>query len=133
MIQPWFNWRTGLAIIAIAIVTGTIFYSQYLARKIANEEREKVQLWVEASKAVLNNPNIDLTLPNLIRNEQRSIPIIETNEKDSIISFINLDSATAANNPDFIKKRLRKFKSENEPLIIVLNEKPYAANKYYYG
>jgi signal transduction histidine kinase len=133
MIQPWLNWRTGLAIIAIAIVTGTIFYSQFLARKIAAEEREKVQLWVEASKAVLNNPEMDLTLPNLIRNEQRSIPIIETNEKDSIISFINLDSASAANDPDFLKNKLRKFSAENEPLIIVLSEKPYAANKYYYG
>lgn len=133
MIQPWFNWRTGLAVIAIAIVTGTIFYSQYLARKIAKEEREKVQLWVEASKAILNNPAIDLTLPNLIRNEQRSVPIIETNEKDSIISFINLDSASAVNDPGYLPGKLRKFKSQNQPLVIVLNEKPYAANKYYYG
>ena len=133
MIQPWLNWRTGLAIIAIAIVTGTVFYSRFLARKIANEEREKVQLWVEASKAVLNNPDMDLTLPNLIRNEQRSIPIIETNEKDSIISFINLDSASAANDAGYLPNKLRKFKSENQPLVIVLSEKPYAANKYYYG
>ncbi|HEY0680215.1 MAG TPA: HAMP domain-containing sensor histidine kinase [Chitinophagaceae bacterium] len=133
MIQPWFNWRTGLALVAIAIVTGTIFYSQFLARKIAREEREKVQLWVEASKAILNNPSMDLALPNLIRNEQRSIPIIETNENDSIISFINLDSTLAADDPDFLKNKLRKFKSENDPLIIVLSEQPYAANKYYYG
>ena len=133
MIQPWLNWRTGLAIIAIAIVTGTVFYSRFLARKIANEEREKVQLWVEASKAVLNNPDMDLTLPNLIRNEQRSIPIIETNEKDSIISFINLDSAQAANDASYLANKLRKFKAENQPLVLVLSEKPYAANKYYYG
>lgn len=133
MIQPWLNWRTGLALIAIAIVIGTVFYSRFLARKIANEEREKVQLWVEASKAVLNNPDMDLTLPNLIRNEQRSIPIIETNEQDSIISFINLDSAQAANNPGYLPNKLRKFRAENQPLVIVLSEKPYAANKYYYG
>lgn len=133
MIQPWFNWRTGLAVIAIAIVTGTIFYSQFLARKIAADEREKVQLWVEASKAVLNNPDMDLTLPNLIRNEQRSIPIIETNEKDSIISFINLDTARAAADTTFLRNKLRSFKKENQPLILVVSEKPYAANKYYYG
>jgi len=133
MIQPWLNWRTGLAIIAIAIVTGTIFYSQFLARKIAKEEREKVLLWVEASKAILTNPAMDLTLPNLIRNEQRSIPIIETNEKDSIISFINLDSASAVNDPDYLPGKLHSFRSENQPLVIVLSEKPYIANKYYYG
>ena len=133
MIQPWLNWRTALAIVAIAIVSGTIFYSQFLAKKIAREERQKVQLWVEASKAVLNNPGMDLSLPNIVRNEQKSIPIIETNEKDSIIDFINLDTVKAAQDPSYLPGKLRKFKAENEPLVIVLSEKPYVANKYYYG
>ena len=34
MIQPLFNWKTGLAIIAIAIVSGTIIYSQFLAKRL---------------------------------------------------------------------------------------------------
>ena len=72
------------------------FLFPFLARKIASEERQKVQQWVAASKAVVNNPCMDLALPNLIRNDQQSIPIIETNEHDSIINFINLDSAKAA-------------------------------------
>ena len=55
MIQPLFNWRTGLALIAIAIVSGTIFYSQYLAKKIAIEERQKVEQWVEAGKLLVND------------------------------------------------------------------------------
>ena len=133
MIQPWLNWRTALAIVAIAIVSGTVFYSQFLAKKIAKEERQKVQLWVEASKAILNNPGMDLGLPNIVRNEQRSVPIIETNEKDSIIDFINLDSLKAAQDPGYLPGKLRTFKSENQPLVIVLSEKPYVANKYYYG
>src|SRR5215831_11102379 len=133
MIQPWLNWRTALAIVAIAIVSGTIFYSQYLARKIANEERQKVQLWVEASKSILNNPSMDLSLPNMVRNEQRSVPIIETNESDSIIDYVNLDSARATNDPTFLPRKLKQFKSENKPLIIQLSERPYTANKYYYG
>lgn len=37
MFTQLLNWRTLLAVIAIAIVTGTIFYSQYLAKKIAND------------------------------------------------------------------------------------------------
>ena len=133
MIQPWLNWRTALAIVAIAIVSGTVFYSQFLAKKIAKEERQKVQLWVEASKAILNNPGMDLSLPNIVRNEQKSVPIIETNEKDSIIDFINLDSVRAAQDASYLPGKLRKFKSENQPLVIVLSEKPYVANKYYYG
>ena len=53
MLTYLLNWRTALAAIAIAIATGTIYYSQYLARKIAREERIKVEQWVEASKSLL--------------------------------------------------------------------------------
>ncbi len=133
MIVQWLNWRSFLALVAIAIVSGTIFYSQYLAKKIASEERQKVEQWVAASKAILNNPEMDLSLPNLIRNEQQSIPIIETNEKDSITGFINLDSAEAINNKSYLPAKLKAFRSENRPLEVKFSDKPYTANRYYYG
>jgi signal transduction histidine kinase len=132
MIQPLLNWRTLIAVIAIAIVTGTIFYSQYLAKKIADEEKQKVEQWVAASKSIMNSP--DLTLPNLIRNEQQSIPIIETNEKDSISGYVNLDSAKAVNDKNYLYDKLNKFKSEHLPIEIKLTDTPiYTANRYYYG
>jgi sensor domain CHASE-containing protein len=64
MIQQIFNWRVLLALIAIGIVTSTIFYSRYLANKIANEEKQKVEEWVEAGKFILNTSNeTDTRLP----------------------------------------------------------------------
>ena len=133
MIQSLFSWRTALALVAIAIVSGTIIYSQYLAKKIIREERQKVEQWVEASKAVINNPGNDLTLPNLIRNEQTSIPIIETDERDSIISWINLDSARAAQDSNFLQKKLREFRAANRTIVLTFSDSPDVANKYYYG
>ena len=133
MFQQLLNWRSLIAILAIFIVSGTVFYSQYLAKKIASEEKQKVEQWVAASKAIMNNPGMDLTLPSLIRNEQQSIPIIETNEHDSISGFINLDSAKAVNDKDYLYKKLKKFKQENNPLEIKLSDNPYTANRYYYG
>ncbi|MBS1666992.1 MAG: HAMP domain-containing histidine kinase [Bacteroidetes bacterium] len=131
MIHPLLNWRTLMAVLAIGIVTGTIFYSRYLTKKIQLEEKQKVEQWVAASKAILNSP--DLTLPNLIRNEQQSIPIIETNEKDSISGFINLDTAKAANDKNYLYQKLRSFQSEHSPVVVVLSDSPYIANRYYYG
>jgi signal transduction histidine kinase len=127
------NWRSLLALVGIVIVTATIFYSQYLAKQIAADERQKVSLWVAASKAILSNPSMDLTLPNLIRNGQQSIPIIETNEKDSIMEYINLDSARAATDRAWLYRQLKKFRAENAPLEIKLSDTPYFANRYYYG
>ena len=133
MIRSLLNWRSFLALVAIVIVSATIFYSQYLARKIADDELRKVSLWVAASKAMLHNPGMDLTLPNLIRNDQQSIPIIETNEQDSIIDFINLDSARAAQDRAWLYRQVKKFRSENRPLEVKLSDSPYIANRYYYG
>lgn len=133
MIPSLSNWRALLAFLALIIVIGTIFYSRYLAGKIALEERNKVELWVSASKAIFDNPNQPLTLPNLIRNDQTAIPIIETNEQDSIVNFINLDSTQAMQDKNFLPGKLKEFKRDNEPFILVLSDSPYIANKYYYG
>ncbi len=113
MIGFRFNWRWLLALLGIVITCGTIFYSQYLAQKIRREEQQKIEQWLAASKAILNP---DLTLPNLIRNEQHSIPIIETNESDSITSYFNLDSLKIMRDPEYLKKQLKIFSSQNTPL-----------------
>jgi hypothetical protein len=63
MFQQILNWRTALAFVGILIVSGTIVYSQYLAGKIAREEKEKVEQWVEASKSLLNQNVTYVTLP----------------------------------------------------------------------
>jgi len=102
-------------------------------RKIAEDERQKVALWVAASKSVLSNPGTDLTLPNLIRNGQQSIPIIETNEQDSIIDYINLDSARAARDKGWVYSQMSSFRAENRALEVKLSDTPYIANRYYYG
>ena len=133
MIRSLLNWRSFLTLVAIVIVTATVFYSRYLARKIAMDERRKVATWVAASKAILRNPGMDLTLPNLIRNDQQSIPIIETNEQDSIMEYLNLDSGAIARDSGYLYRQLKKFKAENHPVEVTLSERPYIANRYYYG
>jgi len=133
MFQQILNWRTGLAMIAILIVSGTIFYSQYLARKIAREERQKVELWVEASKAILNPSIEDIALPFRIIKNNNDIPIIETNEKDSITFYVNIDSARAINEPGYLQKRLKKLKSINDPIIYQDPFDSTKVNRYYFG
>jgi signal transduction histidine kinase len=123
-----------LALIAVAIVTGTIFYSNFLSKKIEAEEREKIRLWVEANKFIANAPqNIDLTLASEIQQKNTDIPIIWTNEKDSIIDSRNLDSAEIISSKNYLKDKLGEFKSAHPPIILILNKSPYVADKYYYG
>lgn len=134
MFRQIINWKTGLALIAILIVIGTIFYSRYLARKIAREERQKVEEWVIAGQSFINSPeNADTRLATFIITENKSVPIIWTNERDSIIDHINLDSAKSANNKSYVQKKLKKFKSLHEPVSYPDANDPSKQNLYYYG
>ncbi|MEJ7680713.1 MAG: hypothetical protein WKG06_23250 [Segetibacter sp.] len=94
MIQQWFNWRSLLTLFAVCIVIGTVFYSNYLSKKIAAEEKQKVATWVEAQRTmIIATDQTSLNLAMRISIENDDIPIIETNEKDSITnSYRNLDS-----------------------------------------
>lgn len=134
MRQHFFDLRTFLGLCAILIVTGTIFYSNYLADKIAREERQKVQQWVEAGQFLINAPaESDTRLPSLILNEQTSIPIIETDEKDSITNWVNLDSGRVMNDPTYLKSKLESFKQSRPPVEMQIGDSLGHINRYYYG
>jgi signal transduction histidine kinase len=138
MIQYWLNGRTLLLLIAISIVTGTIFYSQYLSKKIATDEKQKVETWVEAQRTIMNATDSDqasLNLATKISFENKDIPIIETDEKDNInpVNCLNLDSTKIADDKNYLQEKLEEFKKQNEPIVLKLSDNPYTANKYYYG
>jgi len=139
MIQQWLNGKTLLFIIAVSIVTGTIFYSRYLSKKIADDEKRKVDLWVEAQKTIIDaTDSTDQATFNLaakISAENKEIPIIETDENDKInpINCVNLDLNKIKKDSNYLQKKLGEFKTQHDPIVLVLNKQPYQANKYYYG
>jgi hypothetical protein len=101
-----YNWRTALALIAIGIVTSTIFYSRYVAKKIAKEERHRVMAFGEALKikAGSDDPNV-LAFTNQIAVENDDIPIIETDENNEPTGlYINLDSSKVAADSNYLRK-----------------------------
>lgn len=132
MFRQLLNWRTALAFVAILIVSGTILYSQYLARKIAREERKKVEQWVEATKALLDPNNDDTRFPFRIVKDNTDIPIIETNEKDSITGWVNLDSVKSLDK-NFLNRKLSSFRSLNNPIVYTDPGDSTKVNRYYYG
>lgn len=135
MFQQFINWKTLFAVVGISIAASTILYSNYLSNKIKHEEKQKVEAWVEAQKTILlATEKTNLNLATKIATENDDIPIIETNENDSITgNYINLDKENIKISTSYLQKKLIEFKKQNKPVIVVLTEQPYTANKYYYG
>jgi len=134
MFRQIINWRIGLALVAILIVIGTIFYSRYLARKIAREERARVTAFGEALriKAISDDPNV-LLFTNQLTIENTDIPIIETDENGNPSgAYVNLDSAKIKNDTNYLRKKVKEF-SGRQPVIVEITKEPLTYNKYYYG
>lgn len=134
MLRSLFNWKTLLSLLAIGIVIGTLFYSQYLAQKIALRERRLVEQWAEASQYLSYVSKEDeVFLASLITTRNDFIPIIEIDENDNIINFVNLDSAQAASSPSFLSDKLEQFRKRNDSLVWRDSADPTKFNRYFYG
>lgn len=134
MFPQLLNWRTVLALVAIAIVTVSLFYSNFLAKKIAREEKQKIEQWVEAVNEVSNSNSPQTNLSSRILTENnKDIPMIAVNENDSILDHYNLDSVKIAHDKNYLKNKLDEFKARNKPIIWKNPFDQHQNNLLYYG
>ncbi len=134
MFTQLLNWRTVLAIIAIGIVTGTIFYSNHLAKKIAAEEKMKIEQWAEAAKDIANPNSTETNLSGKIFTENnKDIPMIQVDEKDSIMDHYNLDTVKIKEDRSYLPGKLKEFKSLHEPIVWKSPMDSLQTNRIFYG
>lgn len=134
MFTQLFNWRTVLALVAIAIASGTIFYSNHLAKKIAAEEKIKIEQWVEATKDIANPNTTASNLVSIVFTENsKEIPMILVTEKDSIMDHRNLDSVKIAHDPSYLTDKLKEFKKLNDPIVWKNPLDSLQTNRVFYG
>ncbi len=118
----------------MVIVIATIFYSRYLSNQLAEQERQKVEAWAEAQQFIAKaNAEQDILFATLIMAGQNSVPVIETNEYDSITNYHNIDSSGVLNNPGKLKSLIREYNKKNPPIVTYLSEDRKQFNRYYYG
>ena len=104
-------------IIASFVIISLILWNTYVFFQIfKNEERVKMEYWAEAQKTIINaDENTEIELPYKIISNNKTIPIILTDEKDSIIGHLNMDEKEMAL-PLEAKSILQKLKKQNEPI-----------------
>lgn len=134
MIQRFAQWRFLFLVVATAIVAGSIFYTRYLARKIEKEERQRIEEWVQANKVLQqSSESVSISLANLVSVNNEDIPLIATDENDNVIDTRNLDSVQIKQDSNYIKKILKRLKSEHPPINWEISSSPQAVYHVYYG
>lgn len=134
MFSQIFNWRSLLAFIAIIIVSATIFYSNFLSKKIAAEEKQKIEQWVEAVKEI-NNPGStqNILSGKILTENSKDIPMIAVTEKGNILDHYNIDTFKITHHKEYLQEKLKEFKSLNSPIIWKNPLDSTQNNLVYYG
>ncbi len=125
-------WKIFLIGSLTSIVIATIVYSNYLAKKLAAEERKKVELIANVYKK-LNNPsdNLDISFMFEIISSNSTVPLILTDENGKVIGFKNIDSARAEHDKAYVNATLDEMKKEKPPIEIVYSQN--SKNFIYYN
>ncbi|MBA4409850.1 MAG: HAMP domain-containing sensor histidine kinase [Bacteroidota bacterium] len=118
------RWKILLLLLAVLIGIGSFFYTHWLVKKMAVEERKNVELWAEATQKLVNsdiNSNQDITFLVDIINRNTNIPIIIADSLDHVGDTRNI-SFTNENKEKVLLRELRKMKEQNDPILISVSE-----------
>jgi signal transduction histidine kinase len=119
-----------LFLFAVCIGMGSLIYTDYLVRKLKVEERENVRMWAEATSLIsVADTSQDVDFLSSVIDNNNTVPVILTDESDSIISARNFDDQRV-NDPKYLIKALNKIKQKNNPIVISLENNHF--NLIYY-
>jgi nitrogen-specific signal transduction histidine kinase len=116
------RWKLFLLLFAISIGMGSLIYTENLVKKLKVEERENIETWSEAQRLLSladTSQNVDF-LFSIIENNN-TVPVILTDENDSIIAARNFDESKFGD-PDYLKSNLERIKEKNKPIVNTLEE-----------
>lgn len=119
-------WKSFLLLFAVIVGIGSLVYTEFLVTKLKAEERKNVQLWAEAIRLIsVSDASQNLDFPYSIIANNTTVPVILTDESDSIISTRNFDTEKQD-----VRYVLKTMKENNQPIVISLENKHY--NLIYY-
>lgn len=126
------NVTRWILIFSSFVIISLILWNTYSFFQIFKvDERMKMELWAEAQKSLSNaDENTDIGLTLVLLNNNTSIPLILTDEFNTYLDGRNVDSLIL-NDTEKIKKLIRTFKNQNEPIKIAYDEDKF--RYLYYG
>ncbi len=129
--RQYINWKTYLILIALGIVTASLYYTNQLARKLADEERKKVEQLGNGLKTLATATNdAELTFAQTFVSQNTTIPLIITDDDYQIIDKVNIDNPNVKDMDKYLHQKLEEFRQMHVPI-----EADYGIGKnyIYYG
>ncbi len=113
------RWKLFLLITALLIGLVSLWYTNNLVSKLAEQERVKVELWAQAIRH-LSDISVqagDLTFALDVLQSNTTIPVLLTDSNHVIKTSVNVDTSRLSD-PAFVKQLIAEMRSQHEPIIV---------------
>lgn len=108
--------------VAILIVMASLVVSHFLVENLSNEERNKIEIWAEATKEMASNAeNLNMNLVAQILKSNTTIPVILYDKKENFYTSANIE-LPESDDQMFLKKKADGFRKKHEPIIIEVED-----------
>lgn len=109
-------------IAAIFIAIASVFVSDLLIKDLAREEREKIEIWAEATRVLTSeDPSLNMNLILKIIQGNTSIPVMLCNDQDSVMNYKNIELPEKGAD-EYLRKKVEELKHKNQPLPIDMGD-----------
>lgn len=107
---------------AVVIAIASVFVSDLLIKDLAREERQKIEVWAEATRVVTSeDPSLNMKLILQIIQGNTSIPVMLCNEQDSVMNYKNIE-LQEKNVEGFLYQKAQELKKKNQPIPIDMED-----------
>lgn len=113
-------------LISVTIVVSFLYISNSIVKDLASQERERMQIWADATKEIITASDIDFPMSIITANT--NIPVMLTDETSTfILDSRNFDLPDNTNpdaeaNLQFLQKKLEHLKTTNNVIHITLDD-----------
>lgn len=110
---------------AVVIAIASVFVSDLLIKDLAREERQKIEVWAEATRVLTSeDPSLNMNLILQIIQGNTAIPVMLCNDRDSVMNYKNIE-LPEKNVDEFLRKKVQELKKKKEPIVIDMEDGTY--------
>jgi two-component sensor histidine kinase len=110
--------------VALLIAITSVVISNRLIKDLAEEERQKMEVWAEANRVMASQSeeaDIDMNLILKILEGNTTIPVLLCDENDNVQDLRNIE-VPDKNADAFLAKKIKEFKSKKQVIPIDLDD-----------
>ena len=126
-------WKMVLLAVSLVLVAVFIYFSNTLVKDLAKQERERMEIWADATRELTTSTDTDVDFLFRIIHGNRNIPVLLVDEQDNIIEQRNFklpepaDTAKmideySAINKKFLDKKLKKLRNSTNRIEIKIDD-----------